>query len=239
VLLPVMVHFDGFILSHVIEPIELRAQEQVLEFLPYYEPQQRLDVDNPITMGPVGMPEVYTESKMASEAALVRSYGPIVECFEEFEAKFGRAYQPVESYRTEDAEILLVTMGGISETAMAWIDTQRDAGEQVGLVRFRLWRPLPVDDFKRAIAGAKVLAVCDRHFSPGGPGGPVAQEIKYMLYGEADAPKLVEVIVGLGGREVTYPDFQQIYDRAKEVLGGATVPPFELMQARGGHHGEI
>lgn len=239
ILLPIMVHFDGFILSHVIEPVSMPTREEVKKFLPDYEPQQRLDIDAPISMGPVGMPVVYTEAKMVAEHVLRNSYEPMVEIMGEFEKHFGRSYKPVETYRTEDAEILFVVMGGISETAMTWVDAKREAGEKVGLVRFRMWRPLPVDDFKKAIAGAKVLGVLDRHFSPGGPGGPVAQEIKYMMYGEANAPKLVETVVGLGGRDVGFSDFDEIFDKCSAVLGGAEVPPFELIQVRGGHYGEI
>ncbi len=239
VLLPVMVHFDGFILSHVIEPIEMLDRDEVKKFLPDYEPQQRLDVDNPITMGPVGMPTVYTESKMAAEAAIRRSYGPILETFDEFGKQFGRQYKPVETYKTEDAEVMLITMGGISETAMSWVDERRAAGEKVGLVRFRLWRPLPIEEFKKAIKGAKALAVIDRHFSPGGPGGPVAQEIKYNLYEDEPRIPIVECVAGLGGRDVDFNDFDKALGKAKAVLNGEQVPPFELIQVRGGHHGEI
>jgi pyruvate ferredoxin oxidoreductase alpha subunit len=237
VLLPVMVHFDGFILSHVVEPFELASTEEVKAFLPNYEPQQRLDVDNPISMGPVGMPGVYTEAKMAGEAALRNSYGPIVECLNAFGKQFGRTYKPVETYKSDDADILFITMGSISETAMTWVDTKREAGEKVGLVRFRLWRPLPIEEFEKAVDKAKVLTVIDRHFSPGGPGGPVAQEVKYMRYGKDSQQPVVEYVAGLGGRDITFEDFDKMYETSKKVLGGAPVPPFELLQARGGHHG--
>jgi pyruvate ferredoxin oxidoreductase alpha subunit len=145
----------------------------------------------------------------------------------------------VETYRTEGAEILLITMGSISETAMTWIDAVRERGKKVGLVRFRMWRPLPVEDFKRAISGAKVLGVIDRHFSPGGAGGPVAQEIKGSMYGAERAPKIVEVVTGLGGRDINFADFDELYGRCEAVLGGAPVPPWEIIQARGGHYGEV
>jgi pyruvate ferredoxin oxidoreductase alpha subunit len=239
VLLPVMVHFDGFVLSHVVEPMELPSMEEVKEFLPDYEPIQRLDIDNPITMGPVGMPTIYTEAKMATEHAIRNSYDIVVECFKDFGAKFGRHYKPVETYRAEDAEVLFVSMGGISETAMSWIDGKRAEGEKVGIVRFRLWRPLPVDDFKKAIGGAKALVVIDRHFSPGGPGGPVAQELKYMLYEDEKRLPLVEFVAGLGGRDITFQDFDKMYEKGKAVAGGAPNGPFELIQVRGGHYGEI
>jgi pyruvate ferredoxin oxidoreductase alpha subunit len=237
--LPIMVHFDGFILSHVIEPIEMPTRQEVAKFLPPFEPVQRLDVDRPISMGPVGMPVIYTEAKMAAEGVLRAAYGPVVETLDAFGAEFGRRYRPVEAYRAEDAEIVHVIMGGVAETAMTWIDAKRAQGEKVGLVRFRLWRPLPVDDFKAATRGAKVLSVLDRHFSPGGPGGPVAQEIKQVLYGQPGAPKIVESVVGLGGRDVTFADFDKIHGRCKAVLGGAPTPPFELIQVRGGHYGEV
>jgi pyruvate ferredoxin oxidoreductase alpha subunit len=237
--LPVMVHFDGFILSHVIEPIEMLDRAEIRRFLPAFQPIHKLDIDKPISMGPVGMPVVYTENKMMAEHVLRQSYGPICESFATFGKEFGRTYRPVETYRTEGAEILFLTMGGISETAMTWIDAQRERGERVGLVRFRMWRPLPVDDFKAAISGAKVLSVIDRHFSPGGHGGPVAQEIKSMLYGDPGAPKLVESVAGLGGRDIGPDDFQSMYDKCRAVLGGAPVPPFELTQVRGGHYGEV
>lgn len=239
VLLPIMVHFDGFILSHMIEPLILPSRDEVKKFLPNFVPAQRLDIDNPISMGPVGMPAVFTEAKMVAEAAVRESYGPIVETFKSFGEMFGRTYRPVETYRSEDAETLLVTMGSISETAMTWVDGQRERGEKVGLVRFRMWRPLPMEDFKKAIHGAKALCVLDRHFSPGGPGGPVAQEIKQFLYGTPTAPKITEFVVGLGGRDINMEDFDEMYAKTKAVLAGAPVPPFELIQVRGGHHGEI
>jgi len=239
ILLPIMVHFDGFILSHVVEPIVMPTREEVKRFLPDYQPQQRLDIDNPVSMGPVGMPAVYTEAKTAAERILRGAYDPMVEIIGEFEKHFGRRYEPVETYRTEGAEILLISMGGISETAMTWIDAVRERGKKVGLVRFRMWRPLPVDDFKKAISGAKVLGVIDRHFSPGGGGGPVAQEIKGFMYGAERAPKIVEVVAGLGGRDINFADFDELHGRCEAVLGGAPIPPWEIVQARGGHYGEV
>lgn len=239
VLLPIMLNFDGFIVSHVVEPIEMLNKEEIATYLPVYEPQQRLDIDAPITMGPVGMPEVYTEAKMAHEAAVQESYDAICEALDEFGKKFGRTYKPVETYKTDDADIYLVMMGAISETAMSWVDKVRAEGKKVGLVRFRLWRPLPVKAFKEAVKGAKVLGVIDRHFSPGGAGGPVCQEIKYMLYGDKDAPQIVEVVAGLGGRDVDFDVFAEVFEKCQKVQDGGDVPPFELIQARGGHYGKI
>ena len=85
----------------------------------------------------------------------------------------------------------------------------------------------------------EAMVVIDRHFSPGGPGGPVAQEIKHVLYGTDQSIPIVECVAGLGGRDIFFGDFDNMYDKGKAVLGGAPVPPFELIQARGGHYGEV
>jgi pyruvate ferredoxin oxidoreductase alpha subunit len=176
---------------------------------------------------------------MAGEAAIRESYGPICETFKAFGERFGRTYKPVETYCSEDAEVLMITMGGVSETAMAWVDQQREKGEKVGLVRFRLWRPLPGEDFIAAVKHAKSLVVIDRHFSPGGPGGPVAQEIKYLLYNQERRIPLVEMVAGLGGRDITFDDFSTMYQKGKAVAAGEPAPPFELIQVRGGHYGKV
>lgn len=233
VALPVMVNLDGFILSHVIEPIIMPDQEEVDRYLPKFEPIHRLDVDNPLLMGPVGIPDIYTEVRYATEMALRDSYDVIVEAFGEIEQHFGRSYKPIETHRADNAEILFITMGGIGETCMTWIDGAREAGESVGSARIRLWRPFPENDFKEAIAGAKAIIVLDRCLAFGATGNPVAQEIKSMLFNEPQRPQLLEYVVGLGGRDVTMQDFQTMYDQARQVVAGtAEVPPPTVLQVR-------
>ncbi len=224
VLLPVMVNFDGFILTHTIEPVLMPDHETVRAFLPPFEPQQRLDVDRPSTMGPVGIPDIYTETRFVLQKALCESYGPIVETLEEFSRHFGRAYYPVESYRAEDAELVLVTMGALGQTAMEVVDARRERGEKVGLVRLRLWRPFPYDALKRALDGAKVIGVIDRAVSVGGPPGPVASEIKAASYGRREQPPLVNFIAGLGGRDVIPADFDFMFDRLARTVGSRKAP---------------
>ncbi|MGC9022659.1 MAG: pyruvate ferredoxin oxidoreductase, partial [Dissulfurimicrobium sp.] len=179
--LPMIVNIDGFTLSHVIEPIEILSKEEVGRFLPPFKPRFRLDTKKPISIGPVGVPEVYTEAKVAHNEALKASKRVIVQAWKEFANLFGRQYNPVETYRSEDAEVILVTMGSISETAMTAVDAMRDAGQKVGLVRIRLWRPFPGPEFKKAIGKAGVLAVIDRCLPPGAVCGPVGAELRSLF----------------------------------------------------------
>ena len=101
-----------------------------------------------------------------------------MEAWKAFGDLTGRYYNPIESYQAQDAETLLVTMGSFGETASVAVDTMRKEGRSVGLLKIRLWRPFPFDDFKKAALGAKNLVVIDRAISIGGPGGPVASELK-------------------------------------------------------------
>ncbi len=153
VLLPVAVNLDGFILSHVIEPIELFEQQEVDSFLPPYKPVLRLDPDQPVSMGAFGSPEVFIEVKKQVEEALIGSQKVVTEVWKDFGQRFGRVYKPVESYETKGAETILITMGSITETAMMAIDALREKGRKVGLVHIRLWRPFPFKEFLQAVEG--------------------------------------------------------------------------------------
>lgn len=218
VCLPVIVNMDGFVLTHVIEPMEMPDQAEVDAYLPPFAPQQRLDIKAPISMGMVGMPEVYTEAKKATLEALLGSYEVVKEHWAGFAQQFGRQYKPIESYRAEDAEVLFVTMGSLGETCMTAIDEMREAGVKVGSVRIRLWRPFPADDFLAAIQGAQGLIVIDRALSPGVPSGPVATELKSLLYSKNHKLPVANFVAGLGGRDVTRADFKMMLAKAKAAF---------------------
>jgi len=207
-------------------------EETVRKFLPPFEPIQRLDIDNPLSLGPVGIPDIYTEAKKKLLDVLLQSYGPAVEAWAEFEKIFGRSYKPIETYKAEDAEVLMLTMGGLGETAMSVVDERRAKGDKVGLVRIRLWRPFPFDEFKKAIAKARALAVIDRALSPGGQLGPVAGEVKAALYADKQRPLVVEYVVGLGGRDVQFCEFHRMFDETAAALKAGKAPEPRMVGLR-------
>jgi pyruvate ferredoxin oxidoreductase alpha subunit len=230
--LPVMFNLDGFILSHMIEPVVLPEDEEVARYLPPFVPQMRLDVDHPMTFGPVGIPTIYTEAKYSQEMALRRSLPIIERAWDEMADVFGRRYRSIETYRTEGADVALITMGSISETAMTYVDQARDAGVRVGLIRIRLWRPFPKKAFLEAAKGIKGLAVVDRCPSPGAVSGPVGAELKSLLYHEAHRPQVVEFQVGLGGRDVPVQDFDRMVQSTLAVIAGGPLPEPRYLQVR-------
>jgi pyruvate ferredoxin oxidoreductase alpha subunit len=214
VLLPVMIQMDGFILSHMIEPVQLVDKAIVRKYLPKLNPLHRLDPDQPVTMGAFAMPELFTEAKKAQDQALKNAMPVILKGWEEWADLTGRQYHPVEAYRTDGAKVLLVTMGSLGETAEEAVDQMREKGKSVGLVKLRLWRPFPFNAFRNAVRDADLLVALDRAISFGGPGGPVSSEIRSALYGEAKRPRVVGVIAGLAGRDVSPRDFVQMVEEA-------------------------
>ncbi|MDR2367511.1 MAG: pyruvate ferredoxin oxidoreductase [Deltaproteobacteria bacterium] len=212
--LPVSMNIDGFTLSHFIEPILIPEQAEVDKFLPPFKPMLKLDIKDPISIGLLGAPECYTESRKATDDVLWASKAVVVKAFDEFNKVFGRQYNVVESYRAEDAETIILLMGSIAETAMTAVDEMRDQGKKVGLVRIRLWRPLPEAEILAAVSKAKNLAIIDRHAILGCSTGPVGLEVKSLFYQSNEKPNTSNYIVGLGGRDVTRDDFKYIYEKA-------------------------
>ncbi|OQX85066.1 MAG: pyruvate ferredoxin oxidoreductase [Candidatus Latescibacteria bacterium 4484_7] len=217
---PVMVNVDGFILTHVIEPVEFWDQEQVDRYLPEFKPVHRLHPDNPTTMGAFAMPGLFAETKKAQDEALKSTMPVILKAWKEMGEMVGRHYHPVEGYQTEGAETLILTMGSMGETASIAVDRLRAQGKPVGQLKIRLWRPFPFKEFREAAKGAKHIIVLDRAISYSGPGGPVASEIRAALYGEKDMPIVTNFIAGLAGRDVTPGDFINMYDQTIDMAKG-------------------
>lgn len=232
VLLPLMVHLDGFHLTHVVEPIEIPEQDEVDRFVPPFNYPVPLDPSKPVSMGGFGPPYVYTEIKKAQEENLTAAKEVIIECWEEFGRAFGRYYSPVECYRSEEAKVLLMTMGSFSGTAMDTIDKMREEGRDVGLIRLRLWRPFPFAELRQAVKNAELLVVLDRAISFGGPGGPVCSEIRSALYNQDKKPKVIGIVGGLGGRDINVAGFEEIINRGIEISQTGSEHEFEMYGVR-------
>ncbi|MGO8990327.1 MAG: pyruvate ferredoxin oxidoreductase [bacterium] len=232
VLFPIIINMDGFILSHVIEPIELIEQGKIDQFLPPYQPVHQLHPDHPVTMGAFALPAIFAETKKAQEEALRSSMPKILDTWKAFGEATGRYYHPVETYQAEDADTLLVTMGSYGETASVAVDKMREAGRSVGLVKIRLWRPFPFDDLKKATLHAKQLVVIDRAISVGAC-GPVASEVKAALYGNDQRPSVYNFVAGISGRDVTPSDFVKMVDKAEIEIAEGNKEGFEIYGVRG------
>lgn len=218
VMLPVMIHVDGFILTHVIEPVEFWETEQVERYLPEFKPVHALHPDRPVTMGCIAGPPIFSEVKVAQDEALIQSKSEMISAWKELGDIVGRYYKPIEGYKDEDAETLFITQGCFGETVSLAVDALRDEGKPVGLLMDRLWRPFPFEEFRQAVGNAKSLIVIDRAISYGGQGGPLALDLRSALYKEKNEPTITNFICGLASRDVTIDDFKNIYNRSMEKI---------------------
>jgi pyruvate ferredoxin oxidoreductase alpha subunit len=232
VLLPVMVHLDGYSVTHVIEPIIFPEQAEVDKYLPKYKFPLPLNPDKPVAMGDFAPPFIFTEAKWAQEVNIRDSRKVILQAWDEFNKAFGRKYLPVEKYHSDGAKVLLMTMGSIGETASVAIDELRAEGMDVGQIRLRLWRPFPFEELREAVKDADVLIVMDRAISYGGPGGPVASEVKAALYNQVKKPKVVSYVISLGGRDTTVAGFKDIVKKGIEVAAKGSKNEYEIYGVR-------
>lgn len=219
---PVMPVFEGVYVSHTYEPVELPPQAVVDGFLPPFPDQFRLKVADPSNYGTCVSPREWMNSRRRLEQALEQAAPALEAAFAEWRLLTGRHYGLVEPYRCEDAELILVTIGGVAGTAREAVDRLRDKGLKVGVLKQRLVRPVPVAELRRCLAGAARVAVIDRNLSPG-MGGTIWQEVRAALQGVPGAPPVHGFIAGLGGCNISVADVVNI---ARRALAEETPSPY-------------
>jgi len=203
VLLPVMCTHDGFIISHTVERVDTVEDAAVKKFVGEYRPRYPLlDVDHPVTYGPLDLQDYYMEHKKQQAEAMKKAREIILRVGKEYGEISGRSYGFFDEYQTGDADYIVVALGSTAGTAKAAVDTLREKGEKVGVLKLRVFRPFPAAEIARALAGAKAVAVLDRSEGFSGIGGPVFQEVRSALYRKSDLP-VSAYIHGLGGRDIT------------------------------------
>jgi len=202
VLLPVLVNHDAFYVSHALEPVRGPAQELVDAFLPPYAPAHRLDTAKVESWGNVVTQDMFYRHRQALGDAMAEVPEVALRADREWSELTGRSYGLVERYRCEGARTIVVAMGSMCGTARDAVDAMRAAGEAVGLLKVRLFRPLPVQALRAALAGIPDVLVLDRNYSPG-HGGVLHQELRAALYGMPEAPRIHGYLAGVGGVNVS------------------------------------
>jgi pyruvate/2-oxoacid:ferredoxin oxidoreductase alpha subunit len=200
--LPVMVSHDAFYVSHALEPVQVPEQSLVDAYLPRYAPAQRLATEIGSSWGNVVGPEMFCRHRQALGDAMEHALAVALDADREWSELTGRCHGIVERYRCDGARTVVVTLGSLTGTAREAVDAMRDAGEAVGLLKLRLFRPLPVQALRVALAGVPDVVVLDRNHSPG-LGGVLHQELRGALYGMPQAPRVHGFLAGVGGVNVS------------------------------------
>lgn len=212
VLLPVMINFNAFILSHTSMPAEIPTQQEIDDFLPSYTPSWKLDIDNPTAQGTIIGTQYYEKLRKAMQDSQKNAKTLIPSIAKEWEKQFGRYHGGlVEKYHCEDAEYILIAMGAIGAESKESINKLRKEGIKIGLARLRVLRPFPAEEVITLSKQAELIVI-DRNISVGSE-GVVFNEIKSALYGESDG-KITGFIAGLGGKDVTYGDIEKMCKKA-------------------------
>ncbi len=223
ILLPVMVCMDGFVVSHTQGETDLATQEQADRFLPELDLPHRLDDANPRAIGGMVWPDATVSHRMDIREAMERVPGVYDECRAAFAGVFGREPGGVlDAYRCGDADTVLVASATIALTTRRVVDRRRAAGEKVGMVKMRMFRPFPEAALREACASAQRVGVLDRDYAAG-VGGIWWQDARAAFQGHRPGLVLQDYIVGVGGGDVT----PALVDGILDDLGGRDVagPP--------------
>jgi len=233
--LPCMVLFDGFVVSHTLQDVAVLPDDVVHEFVgrrriplinvrgqavPY-----KIDVEHPLTMGPLALYDYYFEHKRQQEEAMKHAKDVIVQVNDEFARLTGRAVGDglIQPHQMEDAEMALIGLGSTVGTTRTVVDALRAKGVRAGLVKVRAFRPFPAREIIEAVKGVKALGVLDRSGAYGAVGGPLFNEVRSILYDCDERPLVVDYVYGLGGRDMHAALIKEVYDDLERVVKTGTV----------------
>jgi pyruvate ferredoxin oxidoreductase alpha subunit len=236
--LPVMVMQDGFITSHTMERVEIFNDADVKRFIGSYIPYHpMLDIDHPVTYGPLDGPEYYFEHKRSQIEGMRNAMRVIQEVGVEFGQQFGRTYGLFDTYMMDDADVAIVVMSSTAGTARYAMKAMRAQGIRAGLIKPRVFRPFPGKQLCDALSNVKAVAVMDRSVSFGSleNGGPLWHETLAAAHLNKLNVPVVNYVFGLGGREIKPHQIEQVYqDLVKIAQSGEFVQPVTYL----GVHGE-
>ncbi len=225
--LPVMVCLDGFIISHSIERIEYLEDNEVKNFVgEFKQTYPLLDVEHPVSYGPLILPDLYMEYKRAQHEVMTKVSRVVLDVAADFEKISGRKYGLFESYRLDDADIALVILNSAAGTAKDVVDEFRDKGIKAGLLKPRLFRPFPYTEVADALKSVKAVCVMDRADSFGGF-GPMFMEIASAFMTNGKKPVLINKIYGLGGKDFLPEHAELVLAELTDIAKGGKVKTFK------------
>jgi pyruvate/2-oxoacid:ferredoxin oxidoreductase alpha subunit len=214
--IPCMVCFDGFFISHTNEPVDIPDQDIVDKFLPPRKAEYFLDIENPRTFSGGTLPNYFMEIRYKLHDAFERAQAVIDDVYGGYNNLTGRSYKPIEPYRFDDAEKVLIASGSAASTVLHTINRLRETGEKVGMLRIRQLRPFPEKELLSFIKPGVMYGVLDRNLSPG-TGGVFTQEIRSVLNRNDIDNRIYEFIAGLGGRDITAKNIEEIFEKIGNV----------------------
>ncbi len=209
---PFIANLDGFVLTHTYEVVDVPTADQADAFLPKFETENKLDLENPRNLAFSAGPDHNTAFKFKEHLGLLHAKKVIAEAEDKFADIFGRWYTGLtERYRTEDADYILITLGSIAGLVKETVDKLRDKGKKVGLLRLRYMRPFPNEEIADAVKNAKAVAVLEKDISFGNE-GTVYTNVNSALHKANISVPSSNYIGGLGGRNISAEEIETIFE---------------------------
>lgn len=235
VLLPVLHTQDGFTVTHSRERVEVLPDGAVSAFLGTYAPSHPLlDVEAPITLGTIVMPDSLFEIRRQSADAMRNALRVIDEVGREFGELSGRFYGLTEAYAVDDADFVLVLLGSTAGTARTVASRLRAEGTRAGILRVRSFRPFPSQEVAAVLEGKSAVGVLDRAFSFGASANPLFADVLASLYLSNARVPVLDYVYGIGGRDPTPEQISSVYrDLAFVADVGGTDTPVRYLGLRG------
>lgn len=216
---PFMANLDGFVLTHTYEPVDIPEREQADKFLPPYETDNRIDFDSPQNMAFSAGPDTNYIFKFKEHEGVLAARKVIAETEKEFAEIFGRKYSGlIETYLTDDADYVIVTLGSIAGLCRETADKLRSKGIKAGVLRIRYMRPFPHKEIAEALKNVKAYGVLEKDISFGSE-GTVFTNVNSALKKANVNIKGYNFIGGLGGRNISASDIEDIFD---DIVNGTS-----------------
>lgn len=209
---PFMVNLDGFIVTHTYEEVDVPEVSLAEKYLPPYQTENKLDLDEPKNMAFSAGPDHNYIFKFKEHRAMLDAVPVIAEAEKKFSEIFGRKYTGlIETYLTEDADHVIITLGSIAGLCRETADKLRAEGKKVGVIRIRYMRPFPVKELAEALKNVKSAAVLEKDISFGNE-GTVYTNVNSALFRNGMLIPVYNFIGGLGGRNISPGDIENIFE---------------------------
>ena len=226
--IPFINFFDGFRTSHEIQKIETWDYEDLKDLVNMDAIDEfrahALNPNHPCQRGSAQNPDIFFQAREACNPYYDALPGIVQDYMDKVNAKIGTDYKLFNYYGAEDAEYVIVAMGSVCETIEETIDYLMAAGEKVGVVKVRLYRPFSAQALIDAIPDSvKTISVLDRTKEPGALGEPLYLDVVAALKGSKfDAVPVLSGRYGLGSKDTTPAQIVAVYkntEKAKFTLG--------------------
>ncbi|MCD6549461.1 pyruvate ferredoxin oxidoreductase [Candidatus Micrarchaeota archaeon] len=213
---PVMVNMDGFYLTHAVEQIVIPGRKLIEDYIGEYDPDIKLDPENPVALGIYAKPEHNQAFKVQLDEDLFALEKKVPGYADEWYSIIGREHDNgvIEDYYASDADYVIIALSSVCGNVKETVDKLRAEGEKVGLLRVKLYRPFPYEEVAEILKNVKSIGVFEKMLSMGAK-TPLYTDVLTALYEKGITVPVSSFIGGLAGRDITEEHITKMFEVIK------------------------